>query len=99
MHRLQLHVQFISAFGKPLMMKGEFSSIDFCDIVFTIIFSVDMCLRFLITFEDVNKKKITTFKEIAQNYIKNDLMLDMITTIPFMREISPEIKYIDKFLG
>ena len=54
-----------------------------------------MCLRFLITFDNENKKKITTVKEIAHNYIKNDLMLDIITTMPLMRIIKPEIRYLE----
>jgi len=50
-----------------------------------------MCLRFLISYDDDKKKKITTVEEIAHNYFKNDLIIDILTTIPLMRMLKPEI--------
>ena len=60
------------------------------------LFFIDMCLRFLITFDDINKKKICTVKEIAMNYIKNDLVFDFLTILPLMRILKPEIIYIER---
>jgi hypothetical protein len=57
-----------------------------------------MCLRFLITYDDSNKKKITTVKEIALHYIKNDFIIDILTTLPLMRMIKPEIYLIEEML-
>jgi len=54
-----------------------------------------MGLRFLITFDDDNKKKITTVKEIAFHYIKNEFIIDILTTLPLMRVIKPEIDFIE----
>tara|TARA_B110000285_G_C15124803_1_gene619488 strand:- start:2244 stop:2525 length:282 start_codon:yes stop_codon:yes gene_type:complete len=90
---------YIAAFGKPILIEGQFSSIDFADITFNTIFWIDMCLRFLITFDDINKKKICTVKEIAMNYIKNDLVFDFLTILPLMRILKPEIIYIERVLG
>ena len=86
---------YISAFGKPEIVKGKFSIIDFFDILFTIFFTVDIGLRFLITYHDKYNKKITTVKEIAYNYMKYELVYDFLTTVPLMRIIQPEIIWED----
>ena len=52
-------------------------------------FTVDICLRFFITYEDIHCRQVKTIKEIAYNYIKTELIFDLITVLPLMRMIKP----------
>ena len=78
---------YISAFGKTKNSFNEFNHLNFYDIIFTIVFSFDIILRFFIAYEDVNKKQILKFKEIAMNYLKHEFIFDILTVLPLIRII------------
>ena len=47
---------YIAAFGITNHTYGEFNHLNMYDIIFTIVFAFDIMLRFVIAYEDVNKK-------------------------------------------
>jgi hypothetical protein len=78
---------YLAAFGPK--SGGSFNGLEYFDIIFSTIFSIDIFLRFFITYEDNDCRKVKTIKEIAMNYIKTELIFDIITVLPLMRIIKP----------
>ena len=70
---------------------------DSADVFFKVVFSIDLCLRFFITYDHFGKR-VSSVREIALNYVKGDLLIDVLTIIPLMRLVAPELLLVEKVL-
>ena len=73
---------FIAAFGLSDPTMGSLDSI------FTVIFSIDMILRFCLDYYDkIREETIKTQPKLAMHYLRGDFLYDFAATLPFLRMI------------
>jgi hypothetical protein len=75
---------YIYAYITAFRIPKPGSSMAILDIVFDIIFAMDMCVQFLLEFKPEDQyNKVRDLTEIAKRYIKGQFAIDVIALIPF----------------
>ena len=78
---------YLAAFGQPYYKSFD----DYADQFFIYTFSIDAFVTFFVCVTDADGKEIKVFTEIATHYFFNGLIFNLVTIIPFLRMISPNL--------